>query len=169
MNKTKLSPKRAREIALLFLQYRYSRRGLELRTEIMEQKYASLAKKIGRDAGEIKSFFFTWIITAVLRACDPPKNSRGWTNFDEPIDVSTASETDLNLALRLATLETVPIIGLHGQLENIASWTKIEIDELQIFYWTEMAPRQLAAELGALRTIELLKFGPPEDFNLTTS
>jgi len=145
-------------IAIEILQFKYSRRGLELSPEAVSRKIKELEIELGYDAEFIRKFFFNWIVPSVLKACGHPTDPTNTNDMrvKDPNIAGISNEED-QLAILLVAKEHISIIGLVEQLEKIAKGTSSNRRDLNNFYWEYVFPIQLKREYGLEKGEQICK------------
>lgn len=160
----KLDEKHAGEVALQILQYRYSRRGVELQSRKLDEMLGTLAKKSGFSDDELRSFFLNKIVPATLKACDSGKHTKGWATLeDKPFDSKDVTPNEAKIALKLISYEDIPIIGLNELIERFSKHLKRHRDEILFFWWNHVLPQQLEGEFGGKLREQLYELRYPDE------
>ena len=168
---TTINISRAAVIAVLLLQYKHSRRGVDLNPEKVKAYLKKLEEETGFDEDVIRSFIFRWIIPCVLNASAP----RGVkVPSDAVTEKNLAGPNGANcwqiLAIKLLGLEHFPIEGIAAQITKVAKIIGVEEKELIVFYLEYVLSKQLTNEFGAPWLIlheadQLIKSGMEQKFD----
>jgi hypothetical protein len=138
-------------MAILLLQYKYSRKGLDLTQESVKQRLKELELETGFDAEFIRDFFTRWIIPAVLRNLNPkltPTIPNPRTNQPNP--------SECKLAMRLICDEHHSLTGVYKFVETTAKNMSLAADDLHSFYFQYVFPTVIISQYGMANMDRLL-------------
>jgi len=134
----------AHRLAIRILQYKYPRRGIELKPEAIQEKSKKLIEQFNLDIdpSAVTNFFSKWILPQIVIACGLSKDS---TTTSNPND-DTISSVEGMIAVRFLSNEHISPIDIGSTLDNLSKHTGIVQSELHALYWQFVFPAQLGRQ-----------------------